>query len=54
VDDDEALASPATTPPPEPTPGVGLFWRADPGHFSKAPKAIHEYEQSAGFEVSPE
>ena len=38
MDDDEALASPSTTPPPDPTPGVGLFWRADLGHFWKAPK----------------
>ncbi len=36
--DDDALASPAATPPPDPTPGVGLFWRADLGHFSRAPK----------------
>jgi hypothetical protein len=33
-----ALASPATTPPTDPTPQVGLFWRADLAHFWQAPK----------------
>jgi len=26
------------TPAPSPTRGVGLFWRADPSHFCRAPK----------------
>jgi len=37
VDDDQASRL-SDNVPPDPTPRVGLFWRADPGHFSKAPK----------------